>query len=191
MRHFRVGSISIWVFALWAYILNGTRNKFIIKIYISITFFLKCHDGRKIAKFMEPSWGPPGSCRPQMGSMLAPWTLLSGDVSDGLQYPNVTVDVLALQGISGAAIEEWHHHYCDVVVGAIAYQITSLTSVYSTVYSGADQRNHQSSAPLAFVWGIHRWTVNSPYKGPVMRKMVPFDDVIMMARKRLPLRRPF
>ena len=32
----------------------------------------------KIAKSMRPTWGPPGSCRPQMGPMLAPWTLLSG-----------------------------------------------------------------------------------------------------------------
>ena len=32
----------------------------------------------KIAEFMGPTWGPPGSCRPQMGPMLAPWTLLSG-----------------------------------------------------------------------------------------------------------------
>ena len=41
-------------------------------------------------------------------------------------------------------------------MGTIASQITSLTSVYSTVYSGADQSKHQSSASLAFVWGIHR-----------------------------------
>ena len=32
----------------------------------------------QIAKFMEPTWGPPGSCWPQMGPMLAPWILLSG-----------------------------------------------------------------------------------------------------------------
>ena len=30
-----------------------------------------------------------------------------------------------------------------------------------------------------FVRGIHRWPVNSPHKGPVIRKMFPFDDVIM------------
>ena len=36
-------------------------------------------------------------------------------------------------------------------MGAMASQITSLTSVYSTVYQGADQRKHQSSALLAFV----------------------------------------
>ena len=38
----------------------------------------------------------------------------------------------------------------------MASQITSLTVVYSTVYSDADQRKHQSSASLAFVWGLHR-----------------------------------
>ena len=49
--------------------------------------------------------------------------------------------------------------------------------VYSTVCLGADQRKHQSSASLAFVWGIHRWPVNSPHTGPVTR---PFDDVIIV-----------
>ena len=70
-------------------------------------------------------------------------------------------------------------HYGDVIMGAIASQITSLTIVYSTVYSDADQRKHQSSASLAFVRGIHRGPVNSPHKWPVTRKMFPFDDVIM------------
>ena len=74
-----------------------------------------------------------------------------------------------------------HVHYDDVTMGAIASQITSLTIVYSTVYSGADQSKHQSSASLAFVWGIHRGPVNSPHKWPVTRKMFPFDDVIMSA----------
>ena len=44
-----------------------------------------------------------------------------------------------------------------------------------------DQRKHQSSTSLAFVWGIHRWPVNSPHKGPVAQKMFPFDDVIMQS----------
>ena len=64
-------------------------------------------------------------------------------------------------------------------MGPITSQITSLTIVYSTVYSDADQRKHQSSALLAFVRGIHRGPVNSPQKWPVMRKMFPFDDVII------------
>ena len=61
----------------------------------------------------------------------------------------------------------------------IASQITSTTSVYQTVYLGADQRKYQSSASLAFVRGIHRRPVNSQIKGPVTREMLPFDDVIM------------
>ena len=64
-------------------------------------------------------------------------------------------------------------------MSAIACQITSLTIVYSTVYSDADQRIHQSSASLAFVLGIHRGPVNSPHKWPVTRKMFTFDDVII------------
>ena len=64
-------------------------------------------------------------------------------------------------------------------MGTMASQINSLPIVYLTVYSGADQRNHQKSASLAFVRGLHQWPVNSPHKWPVTRKMFPFDDVIM------------
>ena len=73
------------------------------------------------------------------------------------------------------------NHYSDVIIDTMVSQITSLAIVYSTVYSGADQRKHQSSASLAFVRGIHQWPVNSPHKGQVTLKMFPFDDVIMMA----------
>ena len=71
-------------------------------------------------------------------------------------------------------------HYNDVILGALASQITNLTIVYSTVYPDADQRNHQRTASLAFVWKIHRGPVNFPHKWPVTRKMFPFDDVIMI-----------
>ena len=64
--------------------------------------------------------------------------------------------------------------YTDVLMGSMGSQITSLTIVYSAVYSGADQRKQQSSASLAFVS-----PVNYPHKWPVTRKMFPFDVVIM------------
>ena len=57
--------------------------------------------------------------------------------------------------IRGCAIS-YCVHYTDVIMTTMASQITSLTVVYSTVYSDADQRKHQSSASLAFVWAIHR-----------------------------------
>ena len=57
----------------------------------------------------------------------------------------------------------------STIMSAMASQIPTLTIVYSTLYSGADQ----SSASVAFMRGIHRWPVNSPHN------MFPFDDVIM------------
>ena len=71
-------------------------------------------------------------------------------------------------------------HYNYVIMGTMSSQITRLTIVYSSVYSGTYQRKHQSSASLAFVRGIHGWLVNSPHKGPVTQKMFTFDDVIML-----------
>ena len=72
-------------------------------------------------------------------------------------------------------------HYKDVIMSAMASQITRLTIVYSTVCSAIDQRKHQSSASLSFVRGIHQRSMNSPHKGSVTRKMFPFDDVIMFS----------
>ena len=64
-------------------------------------------------------------------------------------------------------------------MSAIASQTTGVSIVCLTDCPGANQRIHQNSASLAFVRGIHRWPMNSPYKGPVTPKMFPFDDVIM------------
>ena len=79
--------------------------------------------------------------------------------------------VFLLVGIWRFLLLQWIYsvvfHYNDVIMGATASQITSIAIVYSTVYSSADQRKHQSSASLAFVRGIHWWPVNSPHKWPV------------------------
>ena len=71
---------------------------------------------------------------------------------------------------------QWRHNGRDGVSNHQPHD------VYSTVYSDADQRKHQSSESLAFVRGIHWWSLNSRHKGPVTRKMFPFDDVIMIPR---------
>ena len=54
---------------------------------MSIIFQLKIHlcivfKSYHIAKFMGPTWGPPGSCQPQMGPMFTQWILLSGVSTD-------------------------------------------------------------------------------------------------------------
>ena len=55
-----------------------------------------------------------------------------------------------------------------------------LKSPASRLFSQAFySRKHQSSASLALVRGIPRWLMNILHKGPVTRKIFPFDDVIM------------
>ena len=99
-------------------------------------------------------------------------------------YPNFNKICSQVQyriGLGNGLVPEVRQsHYNDIILGAMASQITSIKIAYSTVYSGADQRKHQSSASLAFVRGIHRSLLNSPHKGPVTRKIFPFDDVIII-----------
>ena len=62
-------------------------------------------------------------------------------------------------------LHDYSRHYSDVIMGAMASQITCLTIVYSTVYSCADQRKHQSSASLGLCAG------NSPVTGEFPAQM--------------------
>ena len=75
---------------------------------------------------------------------------------------------------------QWRHNGCDGVSNH------RVLIVCSAVCSGGDKGKHQSSASLAFVRGIHRSSVDSPHKGPVTRKMYPFDDVIVILEKKSP-----
>ena len=64
------------------------------------------------------------------------------------------------------------YHYSDVIMSAMASQITGAFFVCSTVWSGADQWKHQSSSSLAFGMRKRRWPVDTPHKGPVTRKCI-------------------
>ena len=116
--------------------------------------------------------------------------LISQLLDTDVQYPFIQCvcprSLLALQSCFNMVRDQRWPHWIKgrcisvyVCLSVRASQITSLAIVYSTVYSGADQRKNQSSASLAFVRGIPRQAVNSPHKEPVTRKMFPIDDVIM------------
>ena len=109
---------------------------------------------------------------------------ISGDCETVRSLPTSFDDLLRLLGVHWNPSSNITFHYCDVIICVVASQITSLTIVYSAVYSDADQRKHQSSMSLAFVRGIHRGPVNSPHKLPVTREMFPFDDVILCTREK-------
>ena len=108
---------------------------------------------------------------------IVPWDHLNKNMPSYL-YRDSFYGLFPKRGMSIPEEKKGLYNYCDVIMGAMASQIISLTIVYSTVHSGLDQRKHQSSASLAFVRGIHWWPMNFPHKWPVTRKMFPFDDVI-------------
>ena len=128
---------------------------------------------------MGPTWGPPGSCRPQMGPVLAAWTLLSGLWSVPIHrnlrvikmqnLPSLVASGVVIMTTSGAtvacmAVPPWQHY--NDVMGAMASHIISLTIVYSTVYSGADQRKQTSKLRVTGLC-----TGNSPGTGEFPAQM--------------------
>ena len=60
------------------------------------------------------------------------------------------------RGPPGGPCERRSIHYSDVIMSAMASQITGVSIVCSAFFSCADLRKHQSFASLAFVRGIHR-----------------------------------
>ena len=107
----------------------------------------------------------PISCHNYM--VCLPWIFFSPSVPE-------------VKGIVNSALYNLPLDYSDVKMSVMVSKITSISIVHSTICLGANQRNHQSSTTLAFVRGIRQWPVNPLHKGPVMRKMFPFDYVIII-----------
>ena len=82
-------------------------------------------------------------------------------------------------GYEYISIELLVFHYNDVIMGAMASQITSVSFVYSLVYSISDRRKHRSPRHWPLCGDFTGGPVISPHKGPVTQKMFPFDDVII------------
>ena len=76
------------------------------------------------------------------------------------------------------SMAQWQIPYNEITMGVMALK-SPASRLFAQPFIEAQSKKHQSSASLAFGRGIHRWPVNSPNKWPVMRKMFPFDDVIM------------
>ena len=111
--------------------------------------------------------------------VVAPVKYDSKNPIDAFEKPKISAETKHFRIQRKQGVKILMQHYNDVIMSAVVSQITSPTIVYSTVYTGTDQRKYQSSASLAFVRGIHRGPSNSPHNGQVTRKMLPFDDVIM------------
>ena len=108
----------------------------------------------------------------------------NGDIYDDFILPdgsNITLNdsnIITLSDIHKWGLE-CEYYYNDVIMGAMASKISSLTIVCSTVYSAADQRKHQKVRVPGLCAGNSRGPVNFPHKWAVTRKVFPFVDVIM------------
>ena len=129
----------------------------------------------RVAGLCAARWCAAGLCAGRLGCVEGHSWIWPSNHS---MMSHDCVGTVPMFATSDKSLDSYREYYNDVIISAMASRITSLTIVYWSVCSGADQRKHQSSASLAFVRGIHRWPANSLHKGPVTRKMFPFDDVI-------------
>ena len=113
---------------------------------------------------MGPIWGRQDPDGPHIG----PMNFASRGVLEIRWWRISMVDV------ESSSTLQWRHNERDGVPKHQPYD-----SLLNRLFRRKQKKKHQSSESLAFVMGIHRWPVNSPHKGPVTRKMFPFDDVIM------------
>ena len=124
------------------------------------------------------------------GQIVLLWTIHSlwDFLDQGKFWPSSSeIPVSWLLTLQEVAVRLQTNQWSDYVkiwsVDSVLYSSSLIVSIlYSAVCLDADQRKHQSSAPMAFMRVIHRWPVNSPHKGPVTRKMFPFDDVIVVTQ---------
>ena len=106
-----------------------------------------------------------------------------GEVFRRLAKRRVSTDWFRWSQLDSVRILFDYHHDGDVIVDAMASQITSRTIVYSTVYPSAAQRKHQSSASLAFVRGIHRRFHEVLFIIHQLNDLAPLSDKILPNQK--------
>ena len=74
---------------------------------------------------------------------------------------------------------QWHHDERDGVSNHLC-----LDCLPNRLFRRRSNKKNQNPASLAFVREIHRWSVDSPHKGPVTREMFIFDNIIMVCAVR-------
>ena len=144
-------------------------------IYLKITHWSSSlthgSEQSQIAMFMGPTWGPPGSCRPQMGPMLDPWTLLSGGTSYNLNhwwsaykpmYASPDAHVLRTLKFE-IVVSVWPVLYC-----VRPHNVLNSLSRITRRYLSRNSRN--STHILRLTWTINRgvksWPSHITYEEP-------------------------
>ena len=120
----------------------------------------------QIARFMGPTWGPPGSCRPQMGPMLAPWgpgtlyRMLKRIPGTRMSNHNTPLEYNRLSIYRGTILHDISHN-ADI----LRYNITRYFSQCNIfeVKASARLRTHERHPYLAFPGDL--WLFFVSYRG--------------------------
>ena len=127
--------------------ISGTKPRQSEKSADRVNIFVVCCKVSMCCPGCKPWWLP------------APRSVISEDYLNPTPEVDMSLQRLHLQFITAVIHSSDPHHYSDVTMSAMASQITGVSIVCSTICSGANQREHQSSASLAFARGINRWPV--------------------------------
>ena len=121
----------------------------------------------QIAKFMGTTWGPHGSCRSQMGPMLAPWSLLSRqEPEDALtavtpKYPDLRkgqilfdVSCVCLVDADPITIKfPWTRDVCFDRVHDVPLFVTDLITSYVITFTDTYLKIvHPVTCKIASIW---------------------------------------
>ena len=140
---------------------NVASNQTVMDTYLLAPSNFECMyscNHPQIARFMGPTWGPPGSCRPQVGPMLASWTFISGSLegtTKALQGSNFTVsNQIHLRQSPEEGSSAFNVLYrgrsgqCEIT-GALACSLNSILHDDVLIWTRFPYYSR-------FVWGIHR-----------------------------------
>ena len=111
----------------------------------------------EIARFMGPTWGPPGSCWPQMAPYWPHELCCQGVYSFGWGSRMITLMQAKWPLRLNGRYKTTTQHYSNVTMSAKASQITGMSTVSSIVCSDPHQRKHQSFTSLWGESGGERW----------------------------------
>ena len=107
---------------------------------------------------MGPTWGPSGSCRPQMGPMLAPWTLLSG-MSSLIGYDIVTISrmgpSLHTPTNQNYTTRNADHPPFSSISSSITDRYGAMNQTIPLCYATNIPRAHYTKYPFTVQWTFH------------------------------------
>ena len=136
---------------------------------------------------MKSQWAP--LCIKSLASRLFPQALVQAQINENTKTPRHWPLWGVTSGLYHEGTVTWNLSPCNDIIkpwgeGQCIIGVSNHRHLdCSSICSSTHHRKHQSSVSLAFVRGIHQWPVDSHYKGPVTRKMFPFDDAIITWRE--------